>query len=323
MGGFGWNSFGYVLKSKHKVYEGTGNRLTAPVLFPFCGGVQVMFNLFKMGRGRLAPLLLLLMVLLLPGCSSAQPDQAGGGPQLPAGTPAAQTPRPGDEAAPLPGAAEGTAVPSAPAEGTAAPAQAGASEPAKPPASPGAAATLPSAGASEPAKSPASPGAAATLPSAGASEPAKPSTAATPKPPTPKPAPAATAKPPAATRSPAATPKPDNVVTLSITGDEEHGVILAAAQYELKKGESVLELLKRITRGQKIQMEYQGSKAFAYVEGIDNLYEGDHGSESGWMYKVNGEFPSKAAGSWIVEPGDTIEWLYTLDLGKDLGAKAP
>ncbi|MFD2875260.1 DUF4430 domain-containing protein [Paenibacillus rhizoplanae] len=96
-------------------------------------------------------------------------------------------------------------------------------------------------------------------------------------------------------------------------------MILAAAQYELKKGESVLELLKRITRGQKIQMEYQGRATFAYVEGIDNLYEGDHGSESGWMYKVNGEFPSKAAGSWIVEPGDTIEWLYTLDLGKDLG----
>ncbi|ETT60554.1 hypothetical protein C173_27891, partial [Paenibacillus sp. FSL R7-277] len=55
-----------------------------------------MFYLVKRGRGRLAPLLLLLMVLLLPGCSSGQPDQAGGGPQPPAGTPAAQTPRPGD-----------------------------------------------------------------------------------------------------------------------------------------------------------------------------------------------------------------------------------
>ncbi|MEK4044911.1 DUF4430 domain-containing protein [Paenibacillus sp. FSL H8-0048] len=273
-----------------------------------------MFNLVKRGRGRLAPLLLLLMVLLLPGCSSAQPDQAGGGTQPPAGTPAAQTPRPGDEAAPLPGAAEGTAVPSAPADGTAAPAPpsaaaaqptAGASEPAKTPAPPSAAAAQPTAGASEPAKTPAPPGAAATQPPAATHSPA-----ATPMPPTPKPA-------------PAATPKPDHAVTLSITGDEEHGVILAAAQYEIKQGESVLDLLKRITREQKIQMEYQGSKAFAYVEGIDNLYESDHGAESGWMYKVNGEFPSKAAGSWIVEPGDTIEWLYTLDLGKDLGAKTP
>jgi hypothetical protein len=114
-----------------------------------------------------------------------------------------------------------------------------------------------------------------------------------------------------------------NTVTLSITGDEERGVILAAAAYDIGKNETALELLKRITRKHKIQMEYQGSKAFAYVEGIDNLYESDHGPESGWMYKVNGEFPSKAAGSWIMSPGDTIEWLYTLDLGKDLGAKAP
>ncbi len=100
-------------------------------------------------------------------------------------------------------------------------------------------------------------------------------------------------------------------------------MILAAAEYEIKKNESALELLKRITREQKIQMEYQGSGTFAYVEGIDNLYESDHGPESGWMYKVNGEFPNKAAGSWTLQPGDTVEWLYTLDLGKDLGAKAP
>ncbi|WP_148449123.1 DUF4430 domain-containing protein, partial [Paenibacillus ihuae] len=151
--------------------------------------------------------------------------------------------------------------------------------------------------------------------------------------------PSAGAKPPAAnaTARPAATPQPAATAAaasvqpaaeaatavISITGDEEHGVILAPAAYEIKEGETALELLKRITRSSKIQMEYQGAKAFAYVEGIDNLYEFDHGAESGWMYKVNGAFPDKGAGSYTVNPGDTIEWLYTLDLGKDLGAKAP
>ncbi|WP_438498177.1 DUF4430 domain-containing protein [Paenibacillus sp. IHBB 3054] len=115
----------------------------------------------------------------------------------------------------------------------------------------------------------------------------------------------------------------ESTATVSITGDEEYGVILAPAAFDIEKGESALELLKRITRKNKIQMEYQGSKGFAYVEGIDNLYEFDHGAESGWMYKVNGEFPGKGAGSYTVQPGDAIEWLYTLDLGKDLGAKAP
>lgn len=100
-------------------------------------------------------------------------------------------------------------------------------------------------------------------------------------------------------------------------------MILAPAAYEIKAGESALELLKRITRQHKIQMESQGAKSFAYVEGIDNLYEFDHGAGSGWMYKVNGAFLDKGAGSYTVNPGDTIEWLYTLDLGRDLGAGTP
>lgn len=287
-----------------------------------------MFSLLKSRRSRLYPLLLLLFVLLLAGCSKAQPDYAGGGPVPPASSQAAQTPRP-----------EGTAIPSAPADGMAAsssgaaPAGAapGVTEQAPVTQAPVPAATAPApghTGAAAPA--PAATGSAAAQSPAATSKPAAPAPAATAKPAAP--APAATATPaapaPAATAKPAApasaaTATPVNTVTLSITGDEEHGVILAPAAYEIEKNETALELLRRITRQHKIQMEYQGSKTFAYVEGIDNLYEYDHGAESGWMYKVNGEFPSKASGSWVMKPGDTVEWLYTLDLGKDIGAAAP
>lgn len=69
-------------------------------------------------------------------------------------------------------------------------------------------------------------------------------------------------------------------------------------------------------------MEYTGSGATAYVQGIDNLYEFDKGSGSGWMYSVNGKFPNRSAGIWPLSPGDDIRWLYTEDLGKDLGAGA-
>lgn len=276
-----------------------------------------MFSLLKSRRSRLYPLLLLLFVLLLAGCSKAQPDSAGGGPVPPASSQAAQTPRP-----------EGTAIPSAPADGMAAsssgaaPAGAapGVTEQAPVTQAPVPAATAPApghTGAAAPA--PAATGSAAAQAPAATSKPAAPAPAATAKPAAP--APAATATP--AAPAPAATATPVNTVTLSITGDEEHGVILAPAAYEIEKNETALELLRRITRQHKIQMEYQGSKTFAYVEGIDNLYEYDHGAESGWMYKVNGEFPSKASGSWIMKPGDTVEWLYTLDLGKDIGAAAP
>jgi len=123
--------------------------------------------------------------------------------------------------------------------------------------------------------------------------------------------------------APADTSEKGNTVTISITGDGESGVILAPSEVEVQKGDSVMDLLKRITRKHKIQMEFKGIGSFTYVEGIDNLYEYDNGAESGWMYRVNGEFPDEGAGSYTVNPGDQIEWLYTLDLGKDIGAKTP
>lgn len=37
------------------------------------------------------------------------------------------------------------------------------------------------------------------------------------------------------------------------------------------------------------------------------------------MYKVNGEFPSYSASLYTLENGDEVEWVYTRDLGKDVG----
>lgn len=89
----------------------------------------------------------------------------------------------------------------------------------------------------------------------------------------------------------------------------------------LDEGDTVLEALIRITRERKIQMDYRGGRgATAYVEGIDNVYEFDRGQGSGWMYRINGVFPDRGAGVVPVCPGDRVEWIYTTDLGKDIGA---
>jgi len=130
-----------------------------------------------------------------------------------------------------------------------------------------------------------------------------------------KPAPSQPAPPPT---QPVTKPEAQTQsVTVSITADQQQ-VILGETQVELKDGENVLDVLKRITRERKIQMEYSGSGSFAYVEGINNLYEFDKGPKSGWMYRVNGTFGGKSAGATKIKSGDRIEWLYTLDLGKDL-----
>ena len=99
------------------------------------------------------------------------------------------------------------------------------------------------------------------------------------------------------------------------------GVILAATTVSFSEGESVFDVLKRVTRDQRIQMEFEFTPAFnsAYIEGIHNLYEFDCGELSGWMYKVNGWFPNYGCSRYQLKQGDVIEWVYTCDLGKDVG----
>jgi len=99
------------------------------------------------------------------------------------------------------------------------------------------------------------------------------------------------------------------------------GVILAETDIAFTAGESMFEVLKRTLRQQNIHMEFVETPFFAsaYVEGIGNLYEMDCGPLSGWMYRVNGEFATLGCSLYLLEPGDSVEWLYTCDLGRDIG----
>lgn len=98
-------------------------------------------------------------------------------------------------------------------------------------------------------------------------------------------------------------------------------VPLPPTEMEITDGETVLQALIKITKEKKIQMDYRGGQgSSAYVEGIANVYEFDRGQGSGWMYRVNGIFPDRGAGTVPLYDGDRVEWLYTTNLGKDLGA---
>ena len=99
------------------------------------------------------------------------------------------------------------------------------------------------------------------------------------------------------------------------------GWILAASEVEFTEGESVHDVLQRVCKDAGIQMESSFTPAYnsAYVEGINNLYEFDCGQLSGWMYNVNGWFPNYGCSKYTVQDGDVINWVYTCNLGKDVG----
>lgn len=101
----------------------------------------------------------------------------------------------------------------------------------------------------------------------------------------------------------------------------EDGVILPPTEVTFYEGESVFNLLQREMKKNKIHMEFENTPIYnsAYIEGIHNLYEFDCGELSGWMYRVNGWFPNYGCSRYALKDGDVVEWVYTCDLGVDVG----
>lgn len=101
----------------------------------------------------------------------------------------------------------------------------------------------------------------------------------------------------------------------------EDGWILEPVTVEFTAGQNVFDVLLAAVKANAIHMEYQNTPIYetAYIEGIGNLYEFDCGELSGWMYRVNGWFPNYGCSRYAVQAGDVIEWMYTCDLGSDIG----
>lgn len=111
------------------------------------------------------------------------------------------------------------------------------------------------------------------------------------------------------------------------------GSILKTVTVEFEQGSTVFDILKdicsssvcsdncRYCQSNGIQLEYIYTPGYDnyYIEGIHQIYEKDCGSKSGWMYKVNGLFPNEGCSSFEVNDGDRIEFVYTCDLGEDIG----
>lgn len=111
------------------------------------------------------------------------------------------------------------------------------------------------------------------------------------------------------------------------------GIILNDVQVELYGGESAFDVIKKACQENVctdsckyceaggVQLEYTYTPAFNnyYIEGIHQIYEKDCGTQSGWMYSINGTFPDAGSSSYIVSPGDTVVFAFTCNMGEDIG----
>ena len=103
----------------------------------------------------------------------------------------------------------------------------------------------------------------------------------------------------------------------------EDGYILKPTEVEVREGENAHDILKKVCQDITVHMESEYTPLYesAYVEGINQIYEFDCGELSGWMFQVNGEFSDYGPTHYKVKDGDKITWVYTCDLGKDVGAE--
>ena len=101
----------------------------------------------------------------------------------------------------------------------------------------------------------------------------------------------------------------------------QDGWILAPVTVEFTEGQSAFEVLLNAVKANAIHMEYQATALYdtAYIEGIGGIYEFDCGALSGWMYRVDGEFPDYGCSRYVLHDGQVVEWVYTCDLGRDVG----
>ncbi len=106
----------------------------------------------------------------------------------------------------------------------------------------------------------------------------------------------------------------------TVAGKKDHipkdGIILDRFEVTVNKGQNAYDQLVSAAKQKSIHIDVGGG---SYVAGLGNIYELEFGDLSGWMFRVNGEFSDVNAGEKVLSEGDFVEWLYTTDLGRDIG----
>ena len=96
------------------------------------------------------------------------------------------------------------------------------------------------------------------------------------------------------------------------------GYVLNTTTVAISSGDTVWDVTKKVLDQKEIDYTYSGTTSI-YIDSIDGDGEFDHGSGSGWVYSVNGTFPSKGCNHALSQSGDSIRWRYTLKLRRRCG----
>ena len=130
-------------------------------------------------------------------------------------------------------------------------------------------------------------------------------------------------------------------VTVAVYGDyrhdsdadgKKHGMAMgglttwvAPSSWEAETTETVWNVLQRVFAAKGITAHTSGSGSSVYLSGLTyngvTLSDYDNGTNSGWMYTVNGAHPEVGLGQRYVRSGDSIVLHYSDDYTKEQGSE--
>lgn len=89
-----------------------------------------------------------------------------------------------------------------------------------------------------------------------------------------------------------------------------NGIFRSRSQVPIKEGTTALTLLETVARQEGIPFTVEQQFLGSYVSSINLLAEHMAGGISGWTFYVNGVQPIQGAGTYVLSPGDVVEWIY-------------
>ena len=112
--------------------------------------------------------------------------------------------------------------------------------------------------------------------------------------------------------APAPQPKPATI-TVSVTIDSSR-----AQRYDSSWPSSMGSRTVTLSEGATVYdalcaMGVSVGGSSYYVSSINGLAEKACGGTSGWTYSVDGTYPNKACGRYVLSGGETVRWVYSTD----------
>ncbi len=122
------------------------------------------------------------------------------------------------------------------------------------------------------------------------------------------------------------TPSSENKITVYITVKTPNGVWLPKTSVEVPADSQVYHAFVKALGAAGFKYDENGART-GYVRFIENdkgktLAEFDMGSNSGWLYKVNGVLPTVGLNAYDISNNADIVWYYVEDWTKDPDARS-